>query len=162
LAVVSSDLTSLQSGLIGSQLQNFYTFSNSGMRGLRNSELAIFAQDSVRMFRRFTLDLGLRYELNLPVHEIHGGLSNAFVMQDGKPLACQSLPLGAGMRNVALVPTAQFHIDPYCADKAYLAPRGAVVCKISGYNPTVDRCACVVCFELICCTDSIPISNTAQ
>ena len=139
LGVVSSDLTSLQSGLIAGQLQNFYTYSNSGLRGLRNSEFAFFAQDSFRVFPRFTLDFGLRYELNLPMHEVHNALSNAFVMQNDKPLACQPLPVGAGMRNVALVPTAQFHIDPYCADKTNFAPRAGFAWDMLGNNTTVLR-----------------------
>ena len=69
------------------------------------------------MFPRLTLDYGLRYELNLPPTEANNLITNAFVMQNGKPMPCQSLPARQGMSQVAVVRPSQFGIDPFCADR---------------------------------------------
>jgi Carboxypeptidase regulatory-like domain/TonB-dependent Receptor Plug Domain len=47
-----------------------------GPWGLRSSEYAGFIDDLVRVSERFTLDLGLRYEVFTPLSEVHNRISN--------------------------------------------------------------------------------------
>ena len=135
----TSNPISLQVGLELSQLQNFYIYNDTGMRGLRNWDMGFFVADSYRMLSRLTLDYGLRYELNLPTSETNNLISNAFVMQNGKPLACQSLPSGQGMSQVAVIRPSQFGIDPFCADRKDFAPRVGIAWDVQGDGKTLVR-----------------------
>lgn len=135
----SSNPFSLQSGLVLAQLQNFYVYNDSGMRGFRNSEMGFFVADSYRMFPRLTVDYGLRYELNLPTSEANNLITNAFVMQNGKPLACQSLPSGQGMSQVAVIRPSQFGIDPFCVDRNNFAPRVGFAWDVFGDTKMLVR-----------------------
>jgi hypothetical protein len=144
-----TSLAALQAGQILNQQQNFYVYNNTAMRGFRNWEIDWFAQDSYRVFSRLTLDYGLRYELNLPTTAVNDILSNAFVMQNGKPQPCQSLPYGAGMRNVALIIPSQFGIDAYCSDRNNFAPRAGFAWDVFGDSKTVVRGSYGVFFDRI-------------
>lgn len=137
----SSNPFSLQSGLVLAQLQNFYVYNNTGMRGFRNWETDFFIADSYRVFPRLTLDYGLRYELNLPPTEANDLISNAFVMQNGKPMPCQSLPVGQGMSQVAVIHPSQFGIDPFCVDRSNFAPRVGLAWDVRGDGKTLVRAA---------------------
>ena len=44
-------------------------------RGLRNHDLAVYAQDEFKVSSRFTLNLGLRYQINTPYTEISNRLA---------------------------------------------------------------------------------------
>jgi hypothetical protein len=144
-----TSLAALQAGQVLNQQQNFYVYNDTAMRGFRNWEINFFAQDSYHVFSRLTLDYGLRYELNLPTTAVNGILSNAFVMQNGKPQACQSLPYGAGMQSVALIVPSKFGIDAYCADKNNFAPRVGFAWDVFGDSKTVVRGAYGVFFDRI-------------
>ncbi|HEU5414030.1 MAG TPA: TonB-dependent receptor [Candidatus Angelobacter sp.] len=135
----SSNPSSLQSGLVLTQLQNFYVYNDTGMRGFRNGDMNFFAADSYHLFSRISLDYGLRYELNVPTSEVNNLISNAFVMQNGKPLACQSLPSGQGLSQVAVIRPSQFSIDPFCADRANFAPRAGFAWDVFGNTKTILR-----------------------
>lgn len=135
----SSNPFSLQSGLELAQLQYFYNYNDTGMRGFRNWELGFFAADSYHVFSRLALDYGLRYELNLPTSEVNNLITNAFVMQNGKPLACQSLPSGRGLSQVAVIQPSQFGIDPFCVDRTNFAPRVGFAWDVFGNSKTVVR-----------------------
>ncbi len=147
--VDDTSLAALQAGQILNQQQNFYVYNNTAMRGFRNWEIDFFAQDSYRVLPRLTLDYGLRYELNLPTTAVNNVLSNAFVMQNGKPQPCQSLPYGAGMKNVALIIPSQFGIDAYCSDKNNFAPRVGFAWDVFGDSRTVVRGSYGVFFDRI-------------
>ncbi len=144
-----TSLAALQAGQILNQQQNFYVYNHTAMRGFRNWEINFFAEDSYRIFSRLTLDYGLRYELNLPTTAVNDVLSNAFVMQNGRPQPCQSLPYGAGMKNVALVIPSQFGIDAYCSDKNNFAPRVGFAWDVFGDSKTVVRGSYGVFFDRI-------------
>jgi outer membrane receptor protein involved in Fe transport len=135
----TSNPISLQVGLELAQLQNFYLYNDTGMRGLRNWDMGFFVADSYRMLSRLTLDYGLRYELNLPTSETNNLISNAFVMQNGKPLPCQSLPSGQGMSQVAVIRPSQFGIDPFCTDRKDFAPRVGIAWDVQGDGKTLVR-----------------------
>ncbi len=124
---------------IYSQTQYFYNWHGNSERGFRLLETGFFAQDSFRVNSRLTVDLGLRYELSTVPSEVQGALSNAFVMNNGKPEACKSLPYGSGMANVAIVPTAQFGIGPYCSDRNNFAPRFGFAWDMFGDGKTMLR-----------------------
>lgn len=135
----SSNPFSLQSGLVLAQVQNFYAYNNTGMRGFRNWETDFYVTDTYRLFPRLTVDLGLRYELNLPTTEVNDLITNAFVMQNGKPLPCQSLPAGQGLSQVAVIRPSQFGIDSFCADRNNFAPRAGFAWDVFGDNRTLVR-----------------------
>ncbi|MBZ5507776.1 MAG: carboxypeptidase regulatory-like domain-containing protein [Acidobacteriia bacterium] len=137
----SSNPFSLQSGLVLAQLQYFYAYNNTGMRGFRNWETDFYVADSYRLFPRLTLDYGLRYELNLPPTEANNLITNAFMMQNGKPMPCQSLPAGTGMSQVAVIRPSQFGIDPFCADRNNFAPRVGLAWDVRGDGKTLVRAA---------------------
>ena len=149
MIVDSSNLANLQSGFVLSQVQNFYVSSNLGERGYRNWEADLFVSDSYRVSTRLTLDYGLRYEDNTPPSEVRDHLSNAYVMQNGKPMACQSLPVGAGMQNVAVIVPSQFGIGLYCADRTNFAPRAGFAWDVFGNSKTVVRGAYGVFYDPI-------------
>jgi hypothetical protein len=55
-----------------------FAFLGSGIpnRDFRASDYDFFVQETFRVNERFTLNVGLRYELNLPPYETHGRISN--------------------------------------------------------------------------------------
>jgi hypothetical protein len=139
VTIDDSSFNSINSGALIAQSQNFYLFNNTSERGFRYSEINAFVQDSFRIHPRLTIDYGVRYELNLPFTEVQNALSNAYVMQNGKPQECQSLPLGAGMKNVAVVIPSKFGIDVYCTDYNNFAPRVGFAWDTFGNGKTVLR-----------------------
>ncbi|MGH2395584.1 MAG: carboxypeptidase regulatory-like domain-containing protein [Terriglobales bacterium] len=119
------------------QQQNFHT--RDPLRRDRINEVSLFVQDTWRVHPHLSLDLGLRYELNLPMSEADDLQSNMYVMDGDRPVPCRSLPYGAGMQNVALVVPSQHGIRLYCTDKNNLAPRVGFAWDTFGDGKTVLR-----------------------
>ncbi len=120
------------------QQQNFHR-NGDPLRHDRISEVSLFLQDTWRVHPRLSLELGLRYELNLPMTEAGDLQSNMYVMEGDRPVPCHSLPYGAGMKNVALVVPSQHGISLYCTDKNNFAPRVGFAWDVFGDSRTVLR-----------------------
>jgi hypothetical protein len=82
------EMASIFYGMVDAQTQTQF-FDSAGartskdMRGIRQREFAVFAQDTWKLFPRFTLSLGLRYEWYGVPFEVNNNLSNLFVDPSG-------------------------------------------------------------------------------
>ena len=106
-------------------------------RGYRQSQFALFAQDSWRATPRLTVNLGLRYDYSAPWTEVNGKLSN-------------------------LAPNGQLLIvgDPgldsfYRADKNNFAPRLGVAYDLSGTGRTILRAGFSMLYETLLQANSV-------
>jgi hypothetical protein len=62
---------------VGGFPDNYFQFSNA-VYGIRQSSFHFYGQDSWKIFPRFTLDLGLRYEYNTPQYDPHNEIIGFF------------------------------------------------------------------------------------
>jgi hypothetical protein len=56
---------------------NFFQFSNA-VYGIRTTSQYYYAQDTLKVLPRFTLNLGVRYEYNSPQYDIHNEITGFF------------------------------------------------------------------------------------
>jgi outer membrane receptor protein involved in Fe transport len=90
-------------GTFFSQAQNFFNIDSE--RGLRRTQLGIYANDTYRVLPTLTVDLGLRWEYTQPPSEVNGKLDNLYQLDaNGKPRAGQSI---TDITRIGLFPTEQ-------------------------------------------------------
>jgi Carboxypeptidase regulatory-like domain len=99
-------------------------------RNFTNSAYAFFAQDDWRIFPRITLNLGLRYENTLPIHEVNNLIGNIAL---GTPSGiCQAGSSGCTLYR--MVPSA-------------IAPRFGLAWDVTGKGKTVMRTGFNIIYE---------------
>lgn len=142
-----SSFDTLNAGSYISQSQNFYLTGNSE-RGFRAWEQGYFIQDSWRISRRLTAELGARYEIFLPFTESQNNLSNAYFLDtNGNPQGCKGLPYDRNMNNVAILNPTKFGVKPYCSDLNNIGPRVGFSYDAFGTSKTVVSGAYGVFFD---------------
>jgi hypothetical protein len=107
--------------------QNVFVNPGTSQRGFRLSEWAGFVQDTWRVSRRLTLDLGLRYEFFGRPYEVNGYLNNGFLTgANGEALASAD-QLSAPINRLRLFPVGRGRVhDFYQPDRNNFAPRVGV------------------------------------
>ena len=78
---------------------------------LRGWELAAFAQDSIRLGQRLTLEAGVRYSLDPPVTEADGRMVNFNFSHAAPAMNVSGGYAGVGYKKLALAPRIGFAID---------------------------------------------------
>ncbi len=107
-------------------LSNAYLFTGDATRHLYNEGVAGFLQDDWRLTSRFTLNLGVRYELNTVVHERHSLMGNF------------DPTIGIYQTN-----------NPYHGDHNNFSPRVGFAWDIAGNGKTVLRAGGGILYEQI-------------
>ncbi len=106
-------------------------------RGYRQSQFALFAQDSWRASSKLTLNLGLRFDYSAPWSEVNGKLSN--LAPNGSLLVVGS----AGLDRF------------YRADRNNFAPRLGLAYDVSGTGRTVVRAGLSLLYETLLQANSV-------
>lgn len=144
-----STFSNLISGAVVSQTQYFF-LTGSSDRGFRQLEQGYFAQDSWRATPQLTVELGLRYEIFPAFSESKNLINNAFVLDsNNRPQACEHLPFGAGMINVAMLNPTNYGIKAFCTDYNNFGPRVGFAYDVTGKGTTVLRGAWGVFFDRV-------------
>jgi hypothetical protein len=123
---------------LNSQTQDFYVQSST--RQFRLWEQGYFAQDTYRLSKRLTLDLGVRYQIFNPFTERNNLLSNAYLLDaNNNPEACTPLPFNTGLSGVAVINPATYGIGNYCSHFNDVSPRLGLAYDVFGTGKTVLR-----------------------
>jgi hypothetical protein len=123
---------------LNSQTQDFYVQSST--RQFRLWEQGYFAQDTYRLSKRITLDLGIRYQIFNPFTERNNLLSNAYLLDaNNNPEACTPLPFNTGLSGVAVINPATYGIGNYCSHFNDVSPRLGFAYDVFGTGKTVVR-----------------------
>jgi hypothetical protein len=109
-------------------------------RHIHNEGIALFVQDDWRITSRFTLNLGLRYELNTVIKDSNNQLANF------DP-------------NVGLVQVGHGISGPYNIDPYDLAPRLGFAWDIFGNNRTVLRGGAGIIYETVNWESFLALNN---
>jgi hypothetical protein len=137
-ASAALNFANINSLALNSQSQSFY--AQPSARQYRLWEQGYFAQDSFRVNKRITVDLGIRYQIFNPFTESNNLLSNAYLVDaNNKPQACSPLPFNANLSNVALINPAAHGIGSYCSSFNDVSPRIGFAYDVFGSGKTVLR-----------------------
>ncbi len=85
----SLDGSSVADLLLGNIASGFIAFNDTFLR--REPYIAGFIQDDWKLSRTLTLNLGLRYDVQFPLYEIHNRLLNGFDFQSVQPFSDAAL-----------------------------------------------------------------------
>jgi hypothetical protein len=136
-ASAALNFTNINALALNSQSQSFYVQPSA--RQYRLWEQGYFAQDSFRVGKRITVDLGIRYQIFNPFTERNNLLSNAYLLDANKPEPCTSLPFNSNLSNVALINPTSYGIGSYCSSFNDVSPRIGFAYDIFGSGKTVVR-----------------------
>ncbi len=84
----------LTTGIFQTQTETLFSPGDNGVKGYRIKTSALFAHDTYRVSKRFTLDYGLRWTYSTPFTEGFGRLNNLYATNSsGQPIAGASVNL---------------------------------------------------------------------
>ena len=110
-------------------------------RNIHNLGIAFFGQDDWRVTSHFTVNLGLRYELNTVITDSHNQLANF------DP-------------NVGVVQVGNGISAPYNKDPYNFAPRAGFAWDLAGNNRTVIRGGAGIIYETVNWESFLALNNT--
>jgi hypothetical protein len=132
------DFNNINALALNSQTENFYVAPST--RQFRLWEQGYFAQDTWRVSKRITLDLGIRYQIFNPFTERNNLLSNAYLLDaNNNPEACTPLPFNSNLSGVAVVNPSSYGIGNYCSHFNAVSPRLGFAYDVFGTGKTVVR-----------------------
>jgi hypothetical protein len=137
-ASAALDFSNINALALNSQTEDFYVQPST--RQFRLWEQGYFAQDTWRVGKRLTLDLGIRYQIFNPFTERNNLLSNAYVLDaNNNPEACTSLPFNSNLSSIAVVNPSTYGIGNYCSHFNDVSPRLGFAYDVFGTGKTVVR-----------------------
>ena len=105
---IGQDLVSMLLGIASGSMERSATFA------LQNLYFGAFFQDDIKLTRRLTLNLGLRYEIELPLTERYDRLVAGFAFDEASPIEA------AARANYARSPIPELSVDRFRASGGLL------------------------------------------
>jgi hypothetical protein len=105
-APLGQQLASLLLGIPGGSMTSGSTVNYA----LQNQYFGTYLQDDFKLTKKLTLNVGLRYELELPVTERHNGLLGTFAASTASPIAAQAIAAYA-KNPIPQIPASAFAVN---------------------------------------------------
>ncbi len=139
-AQASAELNFSNINALALNSQSQYFYAQPSTRQYRLWETGFFVQDTWRVNKRLTLDLGLRYQIYSPFTERNNLLSNYYLLDSSNnPEACTPIPFNTQQSNAAVINPTSYHIGSYCAHYNGFSPRIGFAYDLFGSGKTVIR-----------------------
>ncbi len=142
---ISDPLADFELGLPASSLQ----FVGDSNRGLRTTSFNFFFQDNYRILSNFTLDYGLRYELNTVLHDVTHRLSTFRADRFQQYLSPTADQTSLDVLRKSGIVTQEEIGGIYDPDHNNWGPRVGLAYSVGGHNKIVIRSAYGVFYDVI-------------